>query len=86
MGFGVQITFYFGEKGGMSNIFQNITSPIYQAVKGPTKIYKIPGPGLSTGRHRLFLREKRGAKIFFGRKKRGRRLFLEEKKGGEDFF
>ena len=54
--------------------------------KGPTKIYKEPGPGLSTGGHRLFLREKRGAKSFFGRKKRGRILFLEDKKGGEDFF
>ena len=61
--------------------------------KGTCKIYEKPGPGLQTGGHRLFLREKKGgedlfgvkkkgAKIFFGRKKRGQGLFLKEKKGG----
>ena len=69
---------------------------MHNFTKGTCKIYEKPGPGLQTGGHRLFLREKKGgedlfgvkkkgAKIFFGRKKRGQGLFLKEKRGANSF-
>ena len=53
--------------------------------KEATKIYKVPGPVLSTGGRGLFWEKKREGKSFLGRKK-GAKIFLWRKKGGEEFF
>ena len=44
--------------------------------KGRVKIYRVPGPGPSTGGRRLFFEKNRGAKTFFRKKLGGRRLFF----------
>ena len=55
-------------------------------LKGASKIYGVPGPGLSTGGGDFFSAKKKGATRFFQQKKRGRRVFFSEKKGGDEFF
>ena len=54
--------------------------------RGPSKIYGVPGPGLSTGGHRLFFSQKKGGDEFFSAKKKGATSFFQRKKGGDEFF
>ena len=48
-----------------------------QKVKGRVKIYRVPGPGPSTGGRRLFFRKNKGGKDFFSGKIRGAKTFFQ---------
>ena len=54
--------------------------------KGRVKIYRVPGPGPSTGGRRLFF-EKKGGRRLFSEKIRGAETFFRRKLGerSEDF-
>ena len=53
--------------------------------KGRVKVYRVPGPGPSTGGED-FSSEKIGGRRLFFRKNRGAKTFFRLKKVGEDFF
>ena len=54
--------------------------------KGRVKIYRVPGPGPSTGGRRLFSTKKKGGEDFFSENIRGAKTFFRLKKGGRRLF
>ena len=53
--------------------------------QGRVKIYRVTGPGPSTGGDGFFSK-KRGAETIFRKKDQGARTFFDKDEGGEDFF
>ena len=80
-------TFSWGKKGLRTFLIlvNSATGPISVNGKGVSKIYGLPGQGLSTGGVDFFSVEKRGRRVFFSKIK-GATSFFQRNKGGKKFF